>query len=111
VAEEADGDVVDKHPQPDFFVSYTKSDRAWAEWISLVLEEAGYRVVVQAWDFGAGNFIADMERAVKTARWLLPVLFEAYLTSKYGRPSGPHLLASPLPSFRYRSRTLSRVQC
>ena len=32
----------------DFFVSYSGADRAWAEWIAWVLEEAGYTVVLQA---------------------------------------------------------------
>ncbi|MDQ3274937.1 MAG: toll/interleukin-1 receptor domain-containing protein [Actinomycetota bacterium] len=68
----------------DFFVSYTRVDQAWAEWISLVLERAGYRVVVQAWDFGAGNFLEQMERAVRSARRVLPVMSEAYLRSRYG---------------------------
>lgn len=75
--------MVDEH-QPDFFVSYTGVDQAWAEWISLVLEQAGYRVVVQAWDFGPGNFLEQMELAVRRARRLLPVLSEAYLVSRYG---------------------------
>jgi TIR domain len=35
----------------DFFVSYTSTDRAWAEWIAWQLEADGYKVVVQAWDF------------------------------------------------------------
>ena len=30
----------------DFFVSYTQTDRAWAEWIAWVLEEDGHRVLV-----------------------------------------------------------------
>lgn len=75
--------MVDEH-QPDFFVSYTRVDQAWAEWISLVLEQVGYRVVVQAWDFGSGNFVEQMERAVRRARRLLPVLSETYLESRYG---------------------------
>ncbi|MCH8289827.1 toll/interleukin-1 receptor domain-containing protein, partial [Candidatus Poribacteria bacterium] len=37
----------------DFFVSYNRADRAWAEWIAWHLEEAGYTVVIQAWDFDA----------------------------------------------------------
>ena len=39
----------------DFFVSYTQADRTWAEWISWSLEENGYRVLVQAWDFVPGT--------------------------------------------------------
>jgi hypothetical protein len=33
----------------DFFVSYTSTDRAWAEWIAWQLESEGYQVVIQAW--------------------------------------------------------------
>ncbi len=40
----------------DFFISYTRSDLRWAEWIGWVLEDAGFRVVMQAWDFGPGVF-------------------------------------------------------
>jgi hypothetical protein len=40
---------------PDFFISYTSADRAWAEWIAYVLEEEGLSVVVQAWDFRPGG--------------------------------------------------------
>ena len=42
-------------PGWDFFVSYTQADRAWAEWIAWLLEEDGYRVLVQAWDMVAGS--------------------------------------------------------
>lgn len=37
----------DVRDQWDFFVSYTQADRAWAEWIAWVLEEAHDRVVVE----------------------------------------------------------------
>ena len=50
----------------DFFVSYNKADRDWAEWIAWTLEEAGYSVVIQAWDFRAGgNFVLEMHKAAK----------------------------------------------
>jgi hypothetical protein len=35
----------------DFFISYTSADRAWVEWIAWELEAAGYRTLIQAWDF------------------------------------------------------------
>ncbi len=37
--------------QVDFFISYTGSDEAWATWVAHQLETAGYRVLIQAWDF------------------------------------------------------------
>src|SRR5690348_16518960 len=50
----------------DFFVSYVQADRAWAEWIAWTLETGGYRVLVQAWDFGPGaGWVVDMEDAIK----------------------------------------------
>lgn len=39
----------------DFFISHTGVDRGWAEWIAWELETAGYRVLVQVWDFTAGG--------------------------------------------------------
>jgi hypothetical protein len=39
----------------DFFISYTSSDRPWAEWIAMQLEQAGYTLFIQAWDFGSDS--------------------------------------------------------
>jgi hypothetical protein len=39
----------------DFFVSYTSTDRAWAEWIAWQLEAEGYQVVIQAWRSGGSS--------------------------------------------------------
>ena len=52
----------------DFFVSYTSADRTWAEWVAWQLEQAGYRVIVQAWDFEPGdNFVVRMRDALEQA--------------------------------------------
>ncbi|WP_250291430.1 toll/interleukin-1 receptor domain-containing protein, partial [Frankia sp. CiP1_Cm_nod1] len=68
----------------DFFVSYTQSDRGWAEWIAWVLEEDGSRVLLQAWDFGAGsNWVRGMDDGVSRARRTLAVLSGAYAGSTY----------------------------
>ncbi len=51
-------------PNKDFFISYTKADETWAEWIATELEQAGYSTVIQAWDFRPGsNFVLEMQRA------------------------------------------------
>ncbi|WP_322780446.1 TIR domain-containing protein, partial [Frankia sp. Cas4] len=69
---------------PDFFVSYTGRDQAWAEWIAWTLEAAGYRVVIQAWDFGAGTgFVEAMHQATQTSPRTVAVLSAAYLTSAF----------------------------
>ena len=68
----------------DFFISYTQADRAWAQWIAWALEEDGYRVLIQAWDFAPGsNWAAGMQAGARAAR-TLAVLSQAYLDSVYG---------------------------
>ncbi|MGI5455566.1 toll/interleukin-1 receptor domain-containing protein [Streptomyces sp. CA-249302] len=74
-------------PHPlDFFVSYTAADRAWAAWIAWQLEEAGYGVLVQAWDFVPGsNWPVGMEKGVTECERTIAVLSPAYMESVYGR--------------------------
>jgi tetratricopeptide (TPR) repeat protein len=72
-------------PQVDFFISYTSSDRAWAEWIAWQLEQAGSSVVLQAWDMVAGrDFVHEMQKATTTAKRTIAVLSPAYFTSQFG---------------------------
>ncbi|WP_230205237.1 FxSxx-COOH system tetratricopeptide repeat protein, partial [Parafrankia elaeagni] len=69
----------------DFFVSYTAADKPWAVWVAWVLEEVGFRVLVQAWDLVPGtNWVAGMDEGVRRARRTVAVLSEAYTRSVYG---------------------------
>lgn len=71
----------------DFFISYNRADRSWAEWIAWQLEEAGYTTVLQAWDFGAGsNFVLEMQKATAEADRTIAVLSPDYLTSHFTAP-------------------------
>jgi hypothetical protein len=67
----------------DFFVSFTKADRPWAAWIAWVLEDAGYRVLFQDWDFNGGNFMLQMNNAHKRSRRTVGVLSPDYLDSGF----------------------------
>ncbi len=70
----------------DFFISYSPADERWATWIAWTLEEAGYRTVVQAWDFVPGtNFVDFMDRGVSQSAAVIAVLSHHYETSRYGR--------------------------
>ncbi|MGI0495506.1 toll/interleukin-1 receptor domain-containing protein [Alkalinema pantanalense CENA528] len=70
----------------DFFISYTGKDRTWAEWIAWVLEEAGYSVVIQAWDFRpGGNFVLDMQKATEATR-TIAVFSSLYLQKPFPQP-------------------------
>jgi hypothetical protein len=71
----------------DFFISYNGADRGWAEWIAWQLEEAGYEVVIQAWDFRPGsNFVLEMDRAANTSRCTIAVLSQNYVDALYTHP-------------------------
>jgi TIR domain len=68
----------------DFFISYTGTDRPWAEWIAWVLKEAGFSVTLQAWDFRPGNnFVVEMQRAATGSDRTVAVLSPDYLRSLY----------------------------
>lgn len=71
----------------DFFISYNRFDLHWAEWIAWTLEEAGYSVIIQAWDFRpGGNFVLDMQRAAAETQKTIAVLSPTYLKSAYTQP-------------------------
>lgn len=71
-------------PAKDFFVSYTGADRAWAEWVGWTLEDAGHSVILQAWDFKAGeNFIRNMHRALQQCGRTIAVFSDAYMRSGF----------------------------
>jgi hypothetical protein len=69
----------------DFFVSFNQADRLWASWIAWVLEEAGYSVFFQDWDF-TGNFVLEMDKAHKLSRRTIAVLSPDYLASRFTAP-------------------------
>jgi hypothetical protein len=68
----------------DFFISYTGCDSAWAEWVAWTLEESGYSVIIQAWDFRVGrNFVLDMQNAVLSAKCTVAILSAPYLRKPF----------------------------
>src|SRR3982750_1359861 len=69
----------------DFFISFNQAERAWATWIAWVLEEAGYTVFFQDWDF-TGNFVLEMDRAHTRSRRTIAILSPDYLTSRFTAP-------------------------
>jgi DNA-directed RNA polymerase specialized sigma24 family protein len=95
----------------DFFISYTQTDRSWAEWIAWELEAAGFTTLLQAWDFAPGtNFLLEMDRAARTATRTIAVLSPTYLTSSlYTRPEWAAALARD-PTGVHRALIPVRVQ-
>lgn len=71
----------------DFFVSYNKADKNWAEWIAWEIEQAGYTTIIQAWDFRPGNnFVLEMQRGATLAKKTIAVLSPEYLKAMYTQP-------------------------
>ena len=68
----------------DFFVSYNKADREWADWIARVLEEFGYTAFIQDRAIRPGaNFVLEMDRATSEADRVIAVLSPDYLPARY----------------------------
>src|SRR3954467_4470610 len=68
-----------------FFVSHAGRDTGWAEWLGWQLQEAGYTVELDVWDWAPGEgFVARMEAALDRAGRLLAVCTEAYFGSAFG---------------------------
>ncbi|WP_222265769.1 FxSxx-COOH system tetratricopeptide repeat protein [Modestobacter marinus] len=69
----------------DFFISHAGRDTGWAEWLGWQLQEAGYSVELDVWDWAPGqDFVARMSAALERADRLLAVCTEAYFASAYG---------------------------
>jgi hypothetical protein len=71
--------------ETDFFISHAGRDTGWAEWLAWQLEQAGYTVELDVWDWAPGDdFVARMQTALEAADRLLAVCTEAYFASAFG---------------------------
>ncbi len=71
----------------DFWISYNKANEDWATWIAWTLEQAGFEVVIQAWDFKPGsNFVLEMDNAARSAKRTIAVLSPDYLGAHFPQP-------------------------
>ncbi|MBT2384254.1 FxSxx-COOH system tetratricopeptide repeat protein [Streptomyces sp. ISL-11] len=62
-----------------FFISYAGLDRPWAEWVGWHLERAGHQVILDVWDWSAGdNFVQRMEQALERADAVVALLSTSY---------------------------------
>jgi TIR domain-containing protein len=74
----------------DFFISHAGRDTAWAEWLGWQLQQAGWTVELDVWDWAPGqDFVARMAAALESAALesadrLLAVCTEAYFASAFG---------------------------
>ena len=63
----------------DFFVSHAGADRAWAEWVAWQIEQAGYTVELDVWDWATGqNFVTAMSDALGRCDRVVALFSAAY---------------------------------
>ncbi|TCB93390.1 toll/interleukin-1 receptor domain-containing protein [Micromonospora zingiberis] len=61
------------------FISYAGPDRPWAEWVAWHLEQAGYTVELDLWDWAAGdNAVVRMSQALDRADRVVALFSEDY---------------------------------
>jgi hypothetical protein len=66
----------------DFFISYNKADRQWAEWVAWTLELNGYSTNIQAWDFPPGaNFVLEMQNSAVECERTIAIISADYLAA------------------------------
>jgi hypothetical protein len=96
--------------ETDLFISYTKHDLAWAEWIGFQLEMAGYLCVLQRWDFRPGsNFLLEIQEATSRSLRTIAVFSQAYLSATFTYPEWAAALArDPLGANLGQSNLRSR---
>jgi len=96
----------------DFFVSYTAVDLAWAEWVAWQLEDAGYRVLIQTWDFVPGsNWQRRMQEGVRLSARTIALLSQAYLASVYGEQEWQAAQASDPQGFERKLLPIRIEEC
>ncbi|MFD0458955.1 FxSxx-COOH system tetratricopeptide repeat protein [Streptomyces violaceoruber] len=68
------------------FISYVRSDRAWAEWTAWQLKDAGYEVWLDAWQLRAGSsWPSEIAAAVRDAAKVLVLVSVRYADSRFTR--------------------------
>src|ERR1035441_4162266 len=68
----------------DFFISYNKADKAWAEGLANWLDQSLYTTILQEQDFvPSTNFVVEMHNALKSASRMILVLSPDYLSAKF----------------------------
>jgi len=77
-------DATHEGSHKDFFISYNSRDKEWAEWVAYQLEEANYTLIIQAWDFLAGDlFVREMHQASIECKRTIAIISPNYFDSRF----------------------------
>jgi len=97
--------------RPDFFISRAGPDKVTAVWVGAVLEQAGYRVVIQDRDFANKNFLDQMEAALASGARVIALLTPDYLATDYCTAEWMHPLYSDPLNRKSRLIVLRCTEC
>jgi TIR domain len=96
----------------DIFISYNVADRDWAAWVAWILEEAGYSVVVQDWDFRPGdNFVLRMDEAVRASDKTVLLLSNNFLRSRFTPPEWAAAFVADPTGSRHKIIPIKVAEC
>jgi serine/threonine protein kinase len=96
----------------DFFIIYTRADRAWAKWIAWELENAGYSAVLPAWSFQPDSDIdMEMQKAVAKAQRTIVILSPDYLNALGDQPASISLFRNEVINRQNRLLPLCVREC
>jgi tetratricopeptide (TPR) repeat protein len=71
----------------DFWISHSGKDQKWGEWVAWQLDQDGYKVLLDVWDFRPGaSFVERMSHAASRSDRLVLVLSSSYGEAKFVRP-------------------------
>ena len=71
----------------DFFIAYHAADQEWAEWVGARLQEAGYSVELQSYDYWArSSMILEMFAVSAIADATIALLSPDFLAENLERP-------------------------
>src|SRR2546430_2047421 len=101
----------EKQSTIDFFISYNGEDKTWAEWIAWQLEDAGFSIILQAWDFRPGaNFVLEMDKAARLAERTIAVLSPDYIKAVYTQPEWAAERTAIVRSAKRAALSISRTK-
>lgn len=80
--------------QKTLFLSRAGADAAFADRIGRILEDTGYRVVLEQWDFANRNFISQMHDALGSGARVVALLSPEYLKSDHCAAEWQNVLAN-----------------
>jgi len=94
---------LDPADQRDFFISHAAADKLWADWIGQQLDDGGYSVELDIWNWSPGDdFVSAMENALRRACRVIAVYTSSYFARPFAQAEHRSAFASTVAGHRGR---------